>query len=61
MIQKNKAPFTSGMVNRAKSNKTKSILAQARHALLAIVLSPVYQTAAAGAAAVGTILLGVLK
>lgn len=61
MIEKNKAPFTSCMVNRAKSNKTKSILAQARHALLAIVLSPVYQTAAAGAAAAGIILLGVLK
>lgn len=61
MITKSKTPFTSGMVNRAKSNKTKSILAQARHALLAIVLSPVYQTAAAGAAAAGIILLGVLK
>ena len=61
MIEKNKAPFTSGMVNRAKSNQTKSIVTHARNALLAIVLSPVYQTAAAGAATVGIILLGVLK
>ena len=61
MIQKNKAPFTSCAVNRAKSNQTKSILAQARHALLAIVLSPVYQTAIAVVATVGIILLGVLK
>ena len=61
MIQKNKAPFTSGMVNRAKSNKTKSIVTHARHALIAIVLSPVYQTAIAVVATVGIILLGVLK
>ena len=61
MIQKNKAPFTSGMVNRAKSNKTKSILAQARHALLAIVLSPVYQTAIAVVAAAGLVLMEVAK
>lgn len=61
MIQKNKAPFTTGMVNRGKTNKTKSILKHAGAFFRAIFLSPFYQTAAAGAAAAGIILLGVLK
>ena len=61
MIQKNKAPFTTGMVNRGKTNKTKSIITHARHALLAIVLSPVYQTAIAVVAAAGIVLVEVAK
>ena len=61
MTTKQKAPDTVATVSRAKSNQTKSILAQAQHALLAIVLSPVYQTAIAVVATVGIILLGVLK
>ena len=61
MIEKNKAPFTSCMVNRAKSNKTKSIITHARRALLAIVLNPVYQTAIAVIAAAGLVLMEVAK
>ena len=59
--QKSEAPATVQPVTRAKSDKTKSILAQARHALLAIVLSPVYQTAIAVVAAAGIVLVEVAK
>lgn len=58
---KSEAPATVQPVTRAKSDKTKSILAQARHALLAIVLSPVYQTAIAVVAAAGIVLVEVAK
>ena len=59
--QKSEAPATVQPVTRAKSNQTKSILAQARHALLAIFLSPVYQTAIAVVAAAGIVLVEVAK
>ena len=58
---KSEAPATEPPVTRAKSNQTKSILAQARHALLAIFLSPVYQTAIAVVAAAGIVLVEVAK
>ena len=55
---KSEAPATEPPVTRAKSNQTKRILTHARHALLAIFLSPVYQTAIAVVAAAGIILMG---
>jgi hypothetical protein len=57
-VQKNKTPFTSGMVNRAKSKKTKAHYTLVRRAFLAIVLSHVYQSVIAGAATAGIVLLG---
>ena len=57
-VHKSEAPATVQPVTRAKSNQTKSIVTHARHALLAIFLSPVYQIAIAGAATVGIILMG---
>lgn len=56
--QNGEAPFTRGMVNRAKSEKTKAHYTLVRRAFLAIVLSPVYQSVIAGAATVGIILMG---
>ena len=59
--QNGEAPFTSGMVNRAKSETTKSILKHAKSALLAIVLTPSYQATLATGAAIGLVLLGAVK
>ena len=58
---KSEAPATEPPVTRAKSNQTKSIVTHARHALLAIFLSPVYQTAIAVVAAAGIVLVEVAK
>ena len=58
---KSEAPATEPPVTRAKSNQTKSIVTHARNALLAIVLSPVYQTAIAVVAAAGLVLMEVAK
>lgn len=56
--QNSETPFTTGMVNRAKSEKTKEHYTLVRRAFLAIVLSPVYQSVIAGAATAGIVLLG---
>ncbi len=58
---KSEAPATEPPVTRAKSNQTKSIVTHARHALLAIFSSPVYQTAIAVVAAAGIVLVEVAK
>lgn len=56
--QNSETPFTSGMVNRAKEEKTKTHYKLVRRAFFAIFLSPVYQSVIAGAATVGIILMG---
>ncbi len=56
--QNSEAPFTSGMVNRAKSDNTKAHYKIAQRAFLAIVFSPVYQSVIAGIATAGIILMG---
>lgn len=56
--QNGEAPFTSGMVNRAKSEKTKTHYKLARLAFIAIFLSPVYQSVIAGIATAGIVLMG---
>jgi hypothetical protein len=61
MTTKQKAPATEPPVTRAKSNQTERILQLfqlVRRALIAIFLSPVYQTAIAVVATVGIILMG---
>lgn len=55
---KTEAPATVQPVTRAKSNQTKSIVTHARHALLAIFLSPVYQLIIAVVSAAGLVLGG---
>ena len=55
---KSEAPATEPPVTRAKSNQTKSIVTHARHALLAIVLSPAWHAVVATACAAGLVLLG---
>ena len=55
---KSEAPATEPPVTRAKSDKTKSIVNHARHALLAIFLSPVYQLIIAVVSAAGLVLGG---
>lgn len=58
---KSEAPATEPPVTRAKSDKTKSIVTHARHALLAIFLSPVYQLIIAVVSAAGLVFMGVAK
>lgn len=60
-VQKSEAPATVQPVTRAKYTKTKSILKHAKHALIAIFLTPSYQAALATGAAIGLVLLGVVK
>lgn len=58
---KSEAPATEPPVTRAKSNQTKSIVSHARHALLAIFLSPVYQLIIAVVSAAGLVFMGGAK
>ena len=60
-VQKSEAPATVQPVTRAKYTKTKSILKHAKRALIAIFLTPSYQAALATGAAIGLVLLGVVK
>lgn len=57
-VQKSKTQPTSGMVNGAKSNQTKSILQHVWHAVCAIVLHPAWHAVVATACAAGLVLLG---